>query len=128
MNWEPKPSERTYYRSRQDGQRAYLVKNEGKECLRLDRPSEAIYKPLGPDWIADSQHYVANAHQVAKVAFIADRALCPLVGDHIEAKVEWINLKEQERIRFMENGPEVGGIRDKLFKAVTRTLKELTGG
>ena len=92
-DWEPKPSERTYYRSRTDGQRAYLVKRDGEECLRLDRPSEAIYKKLDANWVADVQHHVANAHQVAKVAFIADRALCHIVGAHQEAKEEWINLK-----------------------------------
>jgi hypothetical protein len=127
-DWEPKPSERTYYRSRLDGQRAYLVKREGKECLRLDRPSEAIYHAINGDWVQDAQQHVANAHQVAKVAFIADRALCPIVGAHTEAKDEWINLKEQDRIKFMQDGPDTGDIRDDLFRAITKTLKELTGG
>ena len=111
-----------------DGQRAYLVHHDGAECLRLDRPSEELYRKLGPEWSPDAQTYLASPHQVAKVAFIADRALCAITGDHLEAKEEWINLPEKERIRFMEDGPDSVGIRDKLFKAITRTLKEMTGG
>ena len=128
IDWEPKPSERVYYRSRLDGQRAYIVHHEGEECLRLDRPAEHVYRKLNADWAPDVQTYGASPHQVAKVAFIADRALCAITGDHVESKEEWINLPEKERIRFMEEGPDSGGIRDELFKAITRTLKEMTGG
>jgi hypothetical protein len=127
-NWEPKPSERVYYRSKLDGQRAYIVRKDGFEMLRLDRPSEEIYRKLNAEWVPDKRIYSANPHQVAKVAFIADRALCAVVGDFLESKQEWLNLREAERIRFMQLGPNVGGIRDKLFKAVMKTLKELTDG
>jgi hypothetical protein len=36
-------------------------------------------------------------------------------------------VKESERIRFMREGPDVGGVRDKLFTAIMKCLKELSG-
>ncbi len=127
IDWEPRPSERTYYRSNVDGQRAYIVQVDGVEMLRLDRPGEEIVRKLDQSWTADSQTYLASAHQVAKVAFIADCALCAVIGEHPESKRDWLNVKEKERIRFMKKGPDVGGIRDKLFASITKCLKELSG-
>lgn len=127
LDWEPKPSERTYYRSTLDGQRAYIVKVDGEEMLRLDRPGEEIYRKLNGEWKPDAQAYLASAHQIAKVAFIADCALCGVIGEHPQSKRDWLNVKEKERIRFMKEGPGVGGIRDELFAAITKCLKELSG-
>lgn len=89
---------------------------------------EAIYQKLGPDWAPDVQKHSANPYQVAKVAFIADRALCSVIGEYIEAKDEWLNLKEDKRIDFMDNGPCDDGIRDELFKAISKCLRKLTDG
>jgi hypothetical protein len=131
IDWDPKPSERSYYRSREDGQRAYLVKRNGVDMLRLDRPMQELLVDLTKEsgkWLEDKQTYPVSAHQAAKIAFVADRALCSVLGERFEAKEEWINVKEKERIRFMEDGPDVGGIRDKLFLAIMKALKEVTGG
>jgi hypothetical protein len=130
-DWEPKPSERVYYRSKHDGQRAYLVKRNGVDMLRLDRPMEELLVDMAKDgggWEKDSQSYPVSAHQAAKIAFVADRALCAVLGERFEAREDWINLHEKERIRFMEDGPDVDGPRDTLFLAIMGALKELTGG
>lgn len=127
IHWEPKPSERTYYRSSADGQRAYIVRRNDEEVLRLDRPGEEIIRKLDSTWRPDAQTYLASPHQVAKVAFVADCALAAILGEHAASRREWINVKEQERIRFMKEGPDAGNIRDKLFTAITKCLKELSG-
>ena len=74
-DWDPTPDQRTYYRSAEDGQRAYLVKRNGKDMVRLDRPMEEILRPLDGSWRPDTQTYPFTAHQVAEVAFAADRAV-----------------------------------------------------
>lgn len=128
-NWDPKPAERTYYRSRHDGQRAYLVRRDGVDQLRLDRPQEELLRKFtDAEWSPDDQTYPMTPHQAARVAFIADRALCGVIGAHTEARDEWLSQKERARIRFMERGPETGDIRDKLFGAIMGVLRELTNG
>lgn len=127
-DWDPKPSERTYYRSSLDGQRGYLVKRGGVECIRLDRPAQELIEKLDASWRLDSQAYPITPHRAAKIAFVADRELCGAIGKYTESKVDWLDLPEKQRIAFMEDGPGDDGIRDKLFQAVMGTLKELTGG
>lgn len=126
-NWDPKPSERTYYRSREDGQRGYLVKRDGKDVVRLDRPMEEIIRPLDK-FDPDRQRGVMSAHAAGKIAFLADRALCSAIGDYQDSKVQWLDLSDKERIRFIKNGPDVGGFRDEFFRGVMGLLKDLTDG
>jgi hypothetical protein len=128
VDWEPKPSERVYYRAGLDGQRAYVVKRNGEECLRLDRPGEELIRALDNTWKPDSQTHPMTPHQAAKVAWAADKALCAAIGEFQESKNQWINAPERERIRFMEEGPDADNVRDRLFLAVMGCLKELTGG
>lgn len=127
VHWEPKPSERVYYRRNLDGQRAYVVRRNDEECLRLDRPGEELLSAKDNTWTVDSQSYPMTAHQAAKIAWVADKALCACVGEHQEAKKDWINTPEKERIRFMKEGPDEGNIRDQLYAAIMNCLKDLTG-
>ena len=127
VHWEPKPSERVYYRSNLDGQRAYVVRRNDEECLRLDRPGEELLRPKDGTWKLDSQTYPMTAHQAAKVAWVADKALCACIGEHTESKKDWLNTPEKERIRFMKEGPDEDNIRDRLYLAIMKCLKELTG-
>ena len=128
VHWEPKPSERVYYRSSLDGQRAYVVRRNDQECLRLDRPGEELLRPKDATWRLDTQTYPLTRHQLAKVAWVADKALCACIGEHQESKKEWLNTPERERIRFMKDGPDEGNIRDQLYSAIMDSLKDLTGG
>ena len=128
VDWEPKPSERVYYRSSVDGQRAYVVRRNDEECLRLDRPGEELIRKKDGTWKLDEQLYPLTAHQLAKVAWVADKALCACIGEHTESKKDWLNTPERERIRFMKEGPDMGNIRDQLYTAIMTSLKDLTGG
>lgn len=133
QNWDPNPSERTYYRSHKDGQRAYLVRRNGKDMLKLDRPMEEILHAFGPEnaseWRADVSIPPLSPHAIAAVAFAADRALCKATGVQLKAhQTEWLSMKEQARIDWMNDGPKDGGIRDDLYDAIMGTLKALTDG
>lgn len=126
-DWDPQPSERTYYRSREDGQRGWLVKRDGKDMVRLDRASEVIILPIDK-FDPDRQLHVMSKHQAAKIAFVADRALCAATGDYKASKVDWLDLTDKQRIKFMNNGPNVGGFRDEFFEGIMGLLKDLTDG
>lgn len=132
-DWDPNPAERTYYRSRKDGQRAYLVRRNGKDMLRLDRPMEEILHRIDienhPEWELDVKIPPLSLHAIAAVAFAADRALCKATGVQLKAhQTEWLSMKEQARIDWMNDGPQVGGIRDDLYDTIMGTLKALTDG
>lgn len=126
MNWDPKPDERKYYRSSVDGQRGWLVRRDGKDCIRLDRPMEDLCVPLA-GWKEDRQAHVMSPHAAAKIAYIADQALCSATGEYFPKK-EWIDLSDKERIRFMKDGPDVGGFRDEFHLGIRKLLKDLTDG
>ncbi len=129
LNWDPAPDQKTFYRSNQDGQRGYLVKRAGKDMIRLDRPMEEILHPVDGRWVADVQVHPLTAHAVAKVAFVADRALCEAMGTRLPAKDgDWLSQKEQARIKWMEEGPGTDDVREDLYDAIMSTLKGLTDG
>ncbi len=126
-HWDPKPNERKYYRSSFSGQRGYLVRRAGEDCIRLDRPMEEIISRLDGSWVLDAKLHVMSRHAAAKIAYIADQALCRATGEY-GSKKEWIDLHDKERIRFMKDGPDVGGFRDEFYKGVMGLLKDLTDG
>lgn len=125
-NWDPKPSERSYYRSPVDNQRGYLVRRGGKDMIRLDRPMEEILYPV-EGWKSDRGAPAVNPNQLGYVTWAADQALCRVLGVAAGTK-EWIGLKEQERIKWMEEGPGDGGRRDDLFDAISGTLQGMKDG
>jgi hypothetical protein len=126
---DPKPSDRVYYRSTEDGQRAYLVNRLGKDMMKLDRPMEEILRPFDGGWVPDAQQHPLTKHAVGKVAFDADVALRKAMGKHMKPQeTEWLSMKEQDRIKWMESGPASGDIRDDLYDAIMGTLLGLTDG
>lgn len=128
-DWTPAHSERTYYRSRQDGQRGFMVRRDGKDMIRLDREMEEILHPMDMNvWKADVQIHPINAYQLAQVAFAADREFCRVTGRTMEGKREWLSLKEKERVKWLQDGPDTGDVRDDLHDAIVGTLKVMLDG
>jgi hypothetical protein len=130
---DPKPSDRVYYRSAKDGQRAYLVRREGKDMLKLDRPMEEILHRIDLEnltgWVPDVQLHPLTKHAVGKVAYDADVALRRAMGIHMKPQeTEWLSMKEQDRIKWMESGPASGDVRMDLYDAIMGTLSSLTDG
>lgn len=126
---DPKPSDRVYYRSSEDGQRAYLVRRAGKDMLKLDRPMEEILRPFDGNWKPDVQQHPLTKHAVGKVAYDADVALRRAMGVHMKPQeTEWLSMKEQARIKWMESGPASGDVREDLYDAIMGTLSSLTDG
>lgn len=124
LHWDPTPAERRYFRHTSTGDLGYVVRREGKDCIRLDREMQEIIQPFRDgQWVEEREFKPFTLHQVAQLAFAADCALCRMMGKHKEAKAEYMTLPEKVRIDFMQNGPGEGGLRSELFKAIMKTLK-----
>jgi hypothetical protein len=124
--WDPEPSDRVYYRARQDGQRGYIVR---RDKIRLDRPMEELIREFTNDWAPDNQTYPVTEHAIARIAFVADRALCGAIGKHDVARDnEWLSLSDKARQKWMKEGPSSGDVRDDLFDAIMGTLRPLSNG
>lgn len=126
-NWDPPEDRREWWRNIRDGQRGYKVRRNGVWRIRLDRPEQDINLPMtGYAWTVDHDLRPLNKHDVATVAFAADKRLCFVLGDHESSRREWHELTEQERIRFMQKGPEDTRIRNNVWRAIMRETEPLT--
>lgn len=123
---EPKP--RVWYRHVNSGQRAYLVKQNGVQMIRLDRPSEDITKPFDPtQWIPDSETRPMTRAQIAQICKVADRQLCHFLGLAKLAKREWFDMKEKERVEWIEGkGPLDPPARQRLFRVMYDEMEPWT--
>lgn len=123
-DWNPEPGEREYYRSKMTGDRGWLVRREGKDLIRLDRPMEELLRPLH-GWQRDEEALLLPASQAAQVAFEADRALCRIYGLHAEARKTWADLKDKERIAFINDGIDdrEHPVRSEVYTAIATAMK-----
>lgn len=127
-NYDPPKGERKYYRSSVSGDLAYLVRRDGKDHIKLDRPMEDICRPFRPDqWIEEKSHApLARAH-IVQVAFEADKRLCPFLGLHLEARKDWLSLRDEERIQWLSDGPKTKDpIRRGMWKHLMEALEPYT--
>jgi hypothetical protein len=122
-HWDPKPDERILYRDTQTGDLGYLVRRGGKDRVRLDRPNEEIIRPLDDHWAEENEYRPFNLFQVAAIAFESDKLLARMMGNHPEAKREWMSMREEKRIDFMQNGPSGNALRSELWTAIMGVLK-----
>ena len=125
LDWEPELGMREWYTHRGSGDRGYLVRREGKDMIRLDRPSDPhAVRPMSSDWLRDEGWRPITVHQRAQVAFEADRALCRALGVHEETKKNWNELSDSARIRWTTTGP-LDEPRAGLWSAIMDELRDL---
>lgn len=126
--WDPAVPDREYFREGKNGDRGYLVRRNGVDCIRLDRPMEEILKPKTDQWVRDEYGSLLLKSQITSVAFAADRAMCAFVGLHQESRVTWQDLTDKQRIEFTANGPPAGAsvMRRKVYEAIFESLKPFT--
>lgn len=123
---DPSPDRRVYYTHAQTGDRGYLVKRYGSDHIKYDRvgPDQTI--PFRPqDWREDVARRPLQEHEMAQIAYEADRRLCRALGKVREANRQWIDLPDAERIRFVQSGPAVprADLRMWLYRAIITVLK-----
>ncbi len=127
---DPPADKRTYYRrgTTQNGQRAYLVERSGVQMLKLDSYDPEVLVKFDPAmWTIERELRPLTKMQAARVAYEQDRALCVALHMHIESRKQWVDMSPEERIEFMESGPERNAMRKKLWRSTMSLLEEITG-
>lgn len=123
-HWDPPQTERQYYRSSDTGDLGWLVRRDGKDRIRLDRPMQEIVKPFDEGkWVEEREWKPFSRTQVQKLLFELDKQMCFLLSLYKEAKKDWLSLKDEERIEWMKNGPGPGNLRAEVYKAVFKILE-----
>lgn len=122
-NWDPTEAQRRWYRSNRTGDLGYVVMRDGRERIRLHRPMQEIVKPFDDgEWVEEREFRPFSGNQVDRLCFEADKLLCNMLGLHKEAKREWLNLRDPERIEWMKLGPGPGSLRSDLYLAIKGVL------
>lgn len=125
--WDPLPHERIYYTHVLSGDLGWLVRREGKDVIKLDRPGLDEVRPFSAsDWNLRHEVRPMAPGQVAKVMFEAHKALMLALAIHDKSKVEWADLSPEKRRAWIERGPTKPPIAAALYAAIKRTLAPLT--
>lgn len=125
---DPTPDRRVYFKNNATGDRGYMVKRHGADHMKYDRAGVDQTIPFKPEAWTQEQRTDRrfNAHEVAQVAYAADRRLALSMGLQGPSRLEWISLPETERIRWLKEGPRVKAdhIRQRLWRAVVGVLAD----
>lgn len=127
-DWDPNPAERSYFSHHVTGDVGWLVKREGKDVIKLDRPGVDEIRTFNiGEWLPKSENRPLQPAQLAQIAFMADKQYCLATGDYKRAKTEWLSLSQEQRRAWIEKGPQVDPVRKALYEAVMGALRHLAG-
>lgn len=117
--------ERRWVHNTTTGDRGYLVEVDGEQCVQLDRVNQRIIKPYRQsEWRLEEEHRPLTVHSLAQVSYAADCFLQIALG-RSQNPVPWMSLKENDKLRWVRNGPGGKGPRAKLYAAINKTLGNL---
>lgn len=105
LSWDPEPHERLYYRHAVTGDRGWLVRRDGKDVIRMDRPHEELRTFREHEWKRDTETRPLTVYQVGQIAFAADRALAAALGNHQVARKGWMDITDDQRRQWVMAGP-----------------------
>lgn len=122
-DWDPAPQERQWYRESTTGDLGYLVRRNGADRIRLDRPNEEIVRPFRVgEWTPENERRPMTIAQVAEICFLADRRLITYTENPGLAK-GWHDLSDELKIQWMERGPKKGAMRIALYQAIKTAME-----
>lgn len=126
MHFEPEVEDRVYYRHITTGDLGYLVRREGRDCMRYDQQGQDRYVPfIENNWIMVDEDRTFPPMTLVQVAYEADRKLCHMYGKILEARTEWLSLRDDDRIDFLNNGPPPNPpIRVEVYKAIMKVMSK----
>lgn len=123
-DWEPRAHERRYLRNTTTGDLGWFVRRGGRDCVRLDRPNEEIVRTYhANEWSWEDEERPVSEHQIAKMCFEADKALCAILGLTAEARASWLDLNDEGRLFWMKEGPSEPKKRRQLWKLLRAFMK-----
>jgi hypothetical protein len=127
-DYDPPEHLRVWFRHAQTGDLGYIVKVGGEDMIRLDRPGQKLDRVFKPnDWIAEREARKMSRAQLTQIAFEADKKLCFFLGDHQRARQEWIGLRDEQRIAWIEQGPKTPRVRVELYRAIMAAMERHEG-
>lgn len=112
-----------WYRSTVTGERGRLTTQEGRAFVKLDNPSQVQLRPIGPEWVEETEARPLQRAAVAQVAFAADVALCTALGITVRKKL-WHELSQEEKKQWLIL-PPLNPARRVLYRAIEEALKGL---
>jgi hypothetical protein len=131
--WDPHPGNREYFRHRLTGDLGWLVRRENREAMKRDIAGVDSYtlvrrddKGEVIDWNRETPPAPLNDYHVGMIAFVADNELQRHTGDVGRVK-KWLDLKEEERSRWIRQGPPEGhDLRRAVWEAIRQALEPYT--
>ena len=128
--WEPEPEDREWFRNRQTGELGYKVIRDGINKIRKDRPMEDLCTPFSDtQWKPEEERRPLTEHQLARIAFAADKEMCVFLGLHERSRQEWLSMSESAKFGWVKEGPagEDGSTPERvmLFESILEGLAEL---
>lgn len=121
---DPAPDERFFYRHVTTGDVGYLVRRGGKPVIKFDRPHEEILRAFNKnEWIEDREFRPLNQSQLGQVCFEADKMFCRAMGLAELSRREWLNLSDDARIKWINEGPTKDARRHGLWSVMMTYLK-----
>ena len=127
-DWDPEAHEKQWFSHGVTGDLGWLVRREGKDYIRLDRPDLDEIRPYEPsDWRAKAEHRPISPAQLAMVMFMADKQYCLTMGMYEKAREDWASLSQKRRRVWIETGPTEDPDRARLYAAIKGALGHLAG-
>lgn len=120
---DPAPEDRAYFREKTTGEIGYVVTRNGQEVIRLDGPVETI-RVKDFRWEPRPTAQPLKKAWVGQVCFEADRGLARFIGMPGQVHLKWHELRDVERTRWMESGPQKNPLRRKLWQAIQAAFRE----
>lgn len=122
-NYDPPVAERKWFRHQMTGDAGYLVRRDGKVHIRYDRPGidqTILFKEA--QWIEETNDAPLTAYQVGQICYAADKQLSYFLGLHDKARKDWLSMRDEDRIAFVQNGPVNPVIRQEVYRAIKAAL------
>ena len=126
---DPPPNKREYYLHLETGDRGYLVTRDGKAAIKWDRAmARDTTHELGKWKKMVDEVPLFSMHQIAMVAFVADKEVCRALGQVDIAQRQWIDLSDKQRRDWMLDGPKAKtGPRRTVYSAIVKALGDKSG-
>lgn len=120
---DPPLNKRVYYRHLETGDRGYLVERDGLPAIRWDRVAEDTTHQLDRWKLETDATPLFSQHQIAMIAFAADKEVCRALGQVDIANRKWLDLSEKQRRDWMTDGPKTKlGPRRDAYEALKKAL------
>lgn len=126
-NWDPKPTQREWYRHVMTGERGFRIVRNGMDRVQVARQGENLDRPLDPrEWTRETEQRPYSVAQIAQVAHAADAILCRHIGLYETARKKWADLTDEQKQRWYEGGPRHPK-RQKLYRSIMDSFEGEVG-